>query len=389
MQTGFGGPARGARAQRADLLYNSRGRPAADHAHVEHCPRAGERRCRRPTQLPPRRPQAAIIMESPPLSVGSRRGSVDSVDFDAYLANYVPLSNLPTPPPAQAGASWAESPRSLPGRLADESDLRGEFAAAGLAQLEHLLTRIPGPAAHLAKMVPSNACSRRPSVSTIQDYLERSSLPFEILGLTACILDALSMRFAKKWRHALTLNESTPAASPLLEAANAPVSPPASPTLMSAAPVLSSPIKSCADPELLVLAALALATSYLDDHQVSLQHWAKRISCGVYSARQLSTTQRCMLIDLDYDLHSFTLEFIRDAIEDMHRESLRNRQKAAAAAATTATATIKAVADEPYAAVGEKNRPAPLSLHGSATWFKGVATPEPSPSVMALDHAWD
>ncbi|KAK0644719.1 hypothetical protein DIS24_g8578 [Lasiodiplodia hormozganensis] len=309
-------------------------------------------------------------MESPPLSVGSRRGSVDSVDFDAYLANYVPLSNLPTPPPAQAGASWAESPRSLPGRLADESDLRG-------------------PAAHLAKMVPSNACSRRPSVSTIQDYLERSSLPFEILGLTACILDALSMRFAKKWRHALTLNESTPAASPLLEAAKAPVSPPASPTLMSAAHVLSSPIKSCADPELLVLAALALATSYLDDHQVSLQHWAKRISCGVYSARQLSTTQRCMLIDLDYDLHSFTLEFIRDAIEDMHRESLRNRQKAAAAAATTATATIKAVADEPYAAAGEKNRPAPLSLHGSATWFKGVATPEPSPSVMALDHAWD
>lgn len=334
-------------------------------------------------------------MESPPLSVGSRRGSVDSVDFDDYLANYVPLSNLPTPPPAQAGASWTESPRSrLPGRLADENDLRGEFPAAALAQLQHLLTRNPGPASHLAKLVPSNACGRRPSVSTIQDYLERSSLPFEVLGLTACILDALSMRFAKKWRHALTLNESTPAASPLLEAANAPISPPASPALRTAAPVLNSAVKSCVEPELLVLSALALATGYLDDHQVSLQHWARRISCGVFTARQLSTTQRCVLIDLDYDLHSFTLEFIRDAIEDMHRESLRTRQKAAAAAAaaaaaTTTVAVVNAVAEEPYAATGEKNRPAPLSLQGSATWFKGVATPEPSPSVMALDHAWD
>ncbi|KAL1635906.1 hypothetical protein SLS58_010074 [Diplodia intermedia] len=290
-------------------------------------------------------------MESPPLSVGSRRGSVDSVDFDAYLANYVPLSNLPTPPPAQAGASWNASPRSLPGRLVDEHDLR---------------------------------------VSTIQDYLERSSLPVEVLGLTACILDALSMRFAKKWRHALTLNESTPAASPLLEAANAPISPPASPALMTTAPVLNSATKSCVEPELLVLSALALATGYLDDHQVSLRHWAQRISHGVFSARQLSTTQRCVLIDLDYDLHSFTLEFIRDAIEDMHRESLRTRQKAVdAAAATTTIAVAKAVAEEPYAATGEKNRPAPLSLQGSATWFKGVATPEPSPNVMALDHAWD
>ncbi|OJD34442.1 cyclin-like protein [Diplodia corticola] len=312
-------------------------------------------------------------MESPPLSVGSRRGSVDSEDYDDYLANYVPLSNLPTPPPAQAGASWSEAPRSLAGHLVDENDLRG-------------------PASHLAKLVPSNACSRRPSVSVIEDYLERSNLPFEVLGLTACILDALSMRFAKKWRHALTLNEPTPAASPLLDAANGPISPPASPALMTAAPVLNPAIKSHAEPELLVLSALALATGYLDDHQVSLQHWAQRISCGVFSARELSTTQRCVLIDLDYDLHSFTLEFIRDSIEDMHRASLQSRRNAAAAAAAAATTTVavvKDVAEEPYAATGEKNRPAPLSLQGSATWFKGIATPEPSPSVMALDHAWD
>ncbi|GME26452.1 Cyclin-like protein [Neofusicoccum parvum] len=305
-------------------------------------------------------------MESPPLSVGSRRSSVDSVDFDDYLANYVPLSNLPTPPPAQAGTSWNDSPRSPPARLADESDLRG-------------------PASHLAKLVPSNACSRRPSVSAIQDYLERSGLPFEVVGLAACILDALSMRFAKKWRNALTLNEPTPAASPLPEPVAAPVSPPASPALMTSAPVLPGAIKSCAEPELLVLAALALATAYLDDHQVSLQHWAQHISCGVFAARQLSTTQRCVLIDLDYDLHSFTAEFIRDAIEDMHRASLRDRQRAAA----TATAAVaKVVADEPCAA-SEKSRPAPLSLQGAAMWSNGIATPEPSPSVMALDHAWD
>lgn len=63
-------------------------------------------------------------METPPSSVGSRRGSADSLDFDAYLENYVPLSNLPTPPPAQIGHGWDDAPRSPP---ADESDLRGEF----------------------------------------------------------------------------------------------------------------------------------------------------------------------------------------------------------------------------------------------------------------------
>jgi hypothetical protein len=44
-------------------------------------------------------------MDSPAFSSTSRRGSFDSSeDLDAYFASYVPLSNLPTPPPVKGSA---------------------------------------------------------------------------------------------------------------------------------------------------------------------------------------------------------------------------------------------------------------------------------------------
>jgi hypothetical protein len=44
-------------------------------------------------------------MDSPAFSSTSRRGSFDSgEDLDTYFASYVPLSNLPTPPPVKGSA---------------------------------------------------------------------------------------------------------------------------------------------------------------------------------------------------------------------------------------------------------------------------------------------
>ncbi|KAK7617612.1 hypothetical protein IWX50DRAFT_567036 [Phyllosticta citricarpa] len=272
-------------------------------------------------------------MQSPPSSegTGSRRASIDSVDIDAYLdyANYEPLSNMPTPPqPAPASPSAAQLARSP---LRPNDDLRGMCVSC---------------AAYLAKLTPSNASNRRPSTTTITAYLERTHLPLEVLGLAACILDALSMRFAKRWREALVSASGPDTASLPVPAASLP-SPPASP------------------PELLVLAALALAASYLDDSHVSLRHWAHHVSNCVFTARQMSATQRCLLADLDYDLHSFTPEFVQDSIHDMLRAGVLMAKKAAASAP-----------------VAEKSRPAPLQLGGgSARWCNGITTPEPSPSV--------
>ncbi|KAK7611517.1 hypothetical protein JOL62DRAFT_59326 [Phyllosticta paracitricarpa] len=286
-------------------------------------------------------------MQSPPSSegTGSRRASIDSVDIDAYLdyANYEPLSNMPTPPqPAPASPSAAQLARSP---LRPNDDLRA-------------------CAAYLAKLTPSNASNRRPSTTTITAYLERTHLPLEVLGLAACILDALSMRFAKRWREALVSASGPDTASLPVPAASLP-SPPASPVPVTTGPFLGAAVASSAEPELLVLAALALAASYLDDSHVSLRHWAHHVSNCVFTARQMSATQRCLLADLDYDLHSFTPEFVQDSIHDMLRAGVLMAKKAAASAP-----------------VAEKSRPAPLQLGGgSARWCNGITTPEPSPSV--------
>ncbi|KAK8188072.1 uncharacterized protein BKA78DRAFT_373594 [Phyllosticta capitalensis] len=286
------------------------------------------------------------MMQTPPSSepstgTASRRASIDSIDIDAYFANYEPLSNMPTPPQPAVDSPVAKTPAArcvllLLARSWGQSTNSNQTASA----------------AHLAKLTPSNASTRRPSTSTITTYLERTHLPLEVLGLAACILDALSMRFAKRWREALLSAAGPDSASALLPVPASLPSPPASPI----------------PPELLVLAALALAASYLDDSHVSLRHWAQHVSNCVFTARQLSATQRIILSDLDYDLHSFTPEFVQDSIQNMQRTGALMAQKAASAP------------------VAEKSRPAPLQLGGgSARWCNGITTPEPSPSASMAE----
>ncbi|KAF2089505.1 hypothetical protein K490DRAFT_37682 [Saccharata proteae CBS 121410] len=278
-------------------------------------------------------------MESPPVSVSSssssRRASVDSVDdYADYFANYVPLSNLPTPPPV----------------LADEEKLK-KIAPRSTSN-EHDMT---GPALHLTRLVPSNACKRNPCVATIIDYLSRSCLPVEAVGLAACILDALSMRFAKAWRNALST----------------PISSPASPSTGSSLHVrhdsFGSGINSAAEPELIILSSLVLAAAYLDDHHFSARHWAEQISSKVFTARQINATQNAILRDIDYDMHSFTPAMVEEMVVDM--------QRAAAVASFSKTTP-------PCGA--ERTKPA-LSLEdaSSAIWCNGLVTPEPSPGEVA------
>jgi len=68
-------------------------------------------------------------MDSPAFSSTSRRGSFDSgEDLDAYFASYVPLSNLPTPPPVKGSALSAlnhVSTKPIPEDTVLISDLTG------------------------------------------------------------------------------------------------------------------------------------------------------------------------------------------------------------------------------------------------------------------------
>jgi hypothetical protein len=66
---------------------------------------------------------------------------------------------------------------------------------------------------------------------------------------------------------------------------------------------------SCSSkPETIVLAALQIASSFLDDVRSDANWWARRIARGSLSARELDATVRVVLQDIDYDLFSFTPE---------------------------------------------------------------------------------
>lgn len=65
-------------------------------------------------------------MDSPAFSSTSRRGSFDSdEDLDAYFTSYVPLSNLPTPPPVKGSAPNHVSAKPIPEDTILISDLAG------------------------------------------------------------------------------------------------------------------------------------------------------------------------------------------------------------------------------------------------------------------------
>lgn len=282
-------------------------------------------------------------MDPPAFSSTSRRGSFNSgEDLDAYFASYVPLSNLPTPPPVRGSVLNHVSAKPIPEDTVLISDLAG-------------------PATHLANLVPSNTCIHRPSVAAIHNFLFRAELPLEILGLAACILDALGSRFALEWRKACS---STARTSSLLNRSWKRTS-------------FHHDTKTSVEPEIVVLSALSLAAGYLDDNQKSAAYWARTISADRFRTKQVNATRLCILIDIDYNLHSFTPDMIQEAIEDMQRaEHLFNGQ-------TTGSAVTYSK--------DERVKPPVLTLQSTAVLKHGLYTPEPSPEsgvLSALSLGW-
>lgn len=202
----------------------------------------------------------------------------------------------------------------------------------------------------MANLVPSNACLLRPSVSTIHNFLLRSDLPLEIIGLAACILDALSSRFAPAWRKACS---PTTGNSGLTN------------RLRYSASCCHGQSASL-EPEVAVLSALSLAAAYLDDSQKSARYWAQVISADRYTAKQINATNMSILFDIDYGLQSFTPDMIAEAILDMRRVGnvingfVPENESAAA---------------EPE---GRRTKPK-LKLQGTTVMVNGLHTPEPSP----------
>ena len=186
-------------------------------------------------------------------------------------------------------------------------------------------------------------------MTTIHDFLFRAELPLEILGLAACILDALGSRFAPEWRKACS---STARTSSLLNRS------------WKKTPFHHN-TKASVEPDIVVLSALSLAAGYLDDSQKSAAYWARAISADRFRTSQVNATRLCILIDIDYNLHSFTPDMIQEATEDMQRaEHLFNGR-------TTGSAVT--------CNKDERVKPPVLTLKSTAVLKHGLYTPEPSP----------
>lgn len=269
---------------------------------------------------------------SPAMSTRSDFSDMDDEALELYLATCVPLSNLPTPPPAKQQLPLPPRPTSPP----------------SVADRPQHSPKLQVYAIHLANLVPRNVSSLAADTSAIQVCLERAGLPAEIVAFAGCILDALSSRFGGAWRQAFG----------------------ASGQLSCDAPVGYDMCQRSVSPDLVVLAALALAHDFIDDRSWTNSHWAKVEGSGRFEAADVERTKMCILQDMDYALFRINQDMVLRGLRDLQR-------------AYDVACPVGSWARKTSIASGCEEQKPRLSVStgslGVAVWVHGVQTPEPSP----------
>jgi hypothetical protein len=338
---------------------------------------------------------------SPAFSVNS---DMTDEELDKYFETYGPLSNLPTPPPAKERAIPAAQLSSTTTTTPPAPELQGTIIPvvvfypslchtshiwlvspsatlegahgplheAPRAALSHVITPYPFPspqfivlflaihvdfhkkviagyfpcqhvtdilfiayAAHLANLV--TVTTHRPHVDVIRGFLERSNLPDEVVAFAACVLEQLSERFVGHWRDALLPAEFERGLKTFLETDDTPH------------------YNAHINPDVIVLAALALAHGFLVDRLRSSRHWSIKESAGMFSVQEIEATKRAMLKDMDYGLFKIRDEHVMCTLGEMQKLKMSSVHK------------------------HERRRTLSINLAGTAIWSHGVQTPEPSP----------
>ncbi|EFQ92028.1 hypothetical protein CFE70_003875 [Pyrenophora teres f. teres 0-1] len=268
-------------------------------------------------------------MNSPALSMTS---DMTDEELDKYFASCIPLSNLPTPPPAKEPTPARPCTPSSP-----------QTSQASTQSYDIIPPQNEVYAIHLANLVPLNVSTHRPHPSVIQGFLDRAELPEEIVAFSACVLDALTNRFATTWRDALAPADQTNDLNDFRR--------------------LDPRQTLHVSPDVVVLAALSLAHGFLVDRMRSSRHWSIKESRGAFTVREIEATKRAILQDMDYGLSRIS--------NDRVQRRLRNMQRANKAPVQTWTPSTTLPKD--------RRRNVSLSLQGAAVWQFGMQTPEPSP----------
>ena len=158
-------------------------------------------------------------------------------------------------------------------------------------------------------MIPSSASLAAASVPLVQAILSRANLPLETVALAVCILDSLDAKFARAWRLSCPLSSpSLPLPLPL--PANNRHSMPPTPRQL--------PHIDSVQPELIVMAALAIAVKFTEDPHQTAQQCCGAWGRGLWSPGQLNATERCIMESLNYRIMPLCEEdCISDAMVDM------------------------------------------------------------------------
>jgi DNA-binding phage protein len=192
-------------------------------------------------------------------------------------------------------------------------------------------------ATHLANLVP---CTHRPHSDVIRGFLERANLPDEVIAFAACVLDALSERFASTWREVLGPAEFERDLKNFLRTDE-------------------TRRNTHVSPDVVVLAALSLAHGFLIDRLRSARHWSVKESGGMFSIREIEATKRAILQDTDYGLFRIGDDMVQSMLGDMQRPK-------------TMTSLVRE-------SKLDRRGTLSLNLSGAAIWNHGQQTPEPSP----------
>lgn len=284
---------------------------------------------------------------SPALSATSNFSDFTDEELDKYFASYVPLSNLPTPPPAKEILVVDVHQTRCVTTTATQVSYHAVSADAA-ADVQPQAPELEVYATHLSKLVPTKSSPQRPSISFIRDMLDRANLPSEIIAFAACILDALSQRFASSWRTCFAPESSRPGFAP------------SSHFNLHPDPVVS--------PDIIVLAALALAHDFMDDRARTTRHWALIEALSLFTVSEIDATKFCLLRDINFGLHRITEDMVVGMLRDMQR------------AGNMAAPLSQLLARRDSMAGTEERRPKmSLELPRTTVWLNGLQTPEPSP----------
>lgn len=172
--------------------------------------------------------------------------------------------------------------------------------------------------------------------------MERANLPDEVVAFAACVLDALSARFAATWREELVPVEFQRNLKDFLRT--------------------DSQRHAHVSADVIVLAALALAHGFLVDRLRSSRHWSVKESANMFSVKEVEATKRAILRDVDYGLARITEKMVEHMRCEMQRPE-----------------TSSSLVRERSISKAERRRTLSINLSGTAIWSHGVQTPEPSP----------